>query len=129
MDAFAVGRITAAGVFHFIDVRRTEVLARIAVFGDAFGVADVCVVYDQMRRLVLFMFGAGVVEICQLVKRKFAIALGFADELCARSAIGGKLIKMLHGLVAFVRWINFVLAASAGHLLDSSVDEPGDQAF
>ena len=49
--------------FHLIDIGRAEVLAWIAELRDTAGIADVGVMDNQVRRLVFFMPGAGMVEI------------------------------------------------------------------
>ncbi len=73
-NALAVG---LGGVIdHLVDIRGTEILARVAIFFHAAGVANVCVVNDQVRRLIFFVLGARVVEVGELVESKFAIAFG-----------------------------------------------------
>src|SRR6266446_7103944 len=55
-DALALGRSRV--VQHFVDICRTEILARAAELFHATLIADVCVVDNQMRRLILFMLRA-----------------------------------------------------------------------
>ncbi len=64
---------------HFVDIRGTEILARVAIFFHAAGVANICVVNDQVRGLILFVLGAGVVEVGEFVESKFAVAFGGAE--------------------------------------------------
>src|SRR6185437_8194774 len=78
VDPLALGRIR--GFFHLVDIGRAEVLAGIAELSDASGVADVGVMNHQVRWLIFFMLGAGMVKIGQLVERQFAVALRFAKQ-------------------------------------------------
>src|ERR1022692_3213021 len=76
-DALAVGlgRI----VDHFVDIGGAEILAGTAEFLHAARVANTRVVDNQVRGLVFFVLGAGVVEVGELVEGKFAVALGGAE--------------------------------------------------
>src|SRR6476646_10817430 len=82
---------------------------------------------DQVRRLIFFMPGAGVVEIGQLVERKFAVALGFAEQVSALAAVSRKLVKMLHARMTGMCGINLMQAAAAGELLQGRVQQAGNQ--
>ena len=77
-------------VDHLVHVGRTEILARAAEFFHAARVADVGVVNDQVRGLVFFVLGAGVIEVGELVERQLAIALGRTDEMGFVAAVGGQ---------------------------------------
>ena len=88
VDLLAAGDIR--GFNHLIDIRRTEVLAGVAVLSDAAGVADVSVVNHEMRWLIFLMFGAGVIKVRKLVESYAAIAFGRAKQVLARSAIRGQ---------------------------------------
>ena len=59
---------------HFIDGGGTKVLARIAVFLDAFCGADVQIRDMQMAGLIFFVARAGVVDVGEAVEGEFAIA-------------------------------------------------------
>ena len=65
-DAFSI-RLRRV-IDHLVHVSWTEILARAAEFFYAARVANVGVVNDQVRGLVLFMLGAGMIEIGELVK-------------------------------------------------------------
>src|SRR6266849_2416667 len=68
-------RVGLSGVVnHFVDIGGAEILARVAEFFYAARIADVGVVNDEMSGLVLFMLGAGVVEVGELVESQFAVA-------------------------------------------------------
>ena len=69
-----------AGVHHLVDVRRTEARARIAVLLAAARAADVGVVDDQVRRLILGVPRARVVHVGQPVERELAIDLRRVDR-------------------------------------------------
>src|SRR6266404_5037532 len=57
-------RVGLSGVVnHFVDIGGAEILARVAEFFYAARIADVGVVNDQVRGLVLFVLGAGVIEV------------------------------------------------------------------
>src|ERR1700690_3219416 len=65
-DTLAVG---SRRIFeHFVDVGGGEILAGTAEFLHAALVADVRIVNDEVRRLIFFVLGAGVVEIGELVE-------------------------------------------------------------
>ena len=125
----AVGRIQAdalavrlTGVLdHFVDVRRTEILARTAKFLHAARVADVGVVDDKMRRLVFFMLGAGVVEIGELIEGELAVALGRAKQMRFSASVRRQISQVAHVLVSGCRRITVAQASSAGHHLQSGV--------
>src|ERR1700739_3854585 len=59
MNYLALGR--GSVFFHLINVGGAEILAGIAELSDATRVADIGVMDDQVRRLIFFMLGAGVV--------------------------------------------------------------------
>ena len=87
-------------VHHLVHVGRTEILARIAEFLYAARVADVGVVNDQMRRLVLFVLRAGVVEVGQLVEGQLAIAFGRAEQMGFVAAVRGQFGQLLQMLIS-----------------------------
>src|SRR6266849_901586 len=58
-DALAIGRSRV--VQQFVDICRTEILARAPKLFHATLIADVRIMDDQMRRLILFMLRAGVI--------------------------------------------------------------------
>ena len=62
-----------AGVDHLVDVGRAEARARVAVLLAAAGPADVGVVDDQVRGLILGVARARVVDVGQPVERQLAI--------------------------------------------------------
>ena len=74
---------------QFVDVCGTEILAGTAEFLDAPLVADVGILDDQMRRLIFFVFGAGVVEVGELVDHELAVALGRPEQMGFGAAVGG----------------------------------------
>src|SRR5579862_715443 len=78
-DALSIG--LGGIVHHFVYVGWAEILARVAKFLYASRVANVGVVNDQVRRLVLFMLGAGVVKVGELVEGQLAVAFGGTDEI------------------------------------------------
>lgn len=57
------------GFDHFVDLRRAEVLAGVAILDCAARVADVGVVNDQMNGLIFFVLGAGMIDVGELVER------------------------------------------------------------
>src|ERR1700722_2015533 len=118
-DAFAVG--LARVVDHFVDVRRTEILARAAEFFHTPRVADVRVVDYQMRRLVFFMLGTGVIEIGKFVEREFAVAFGGSKQVRFGPSIREQLRQLTHVLVSGFRRISIAQAPSAGDHLQSRV--------
>ena len=71
----------------------TKILAGAAEFFYAARVADVGVLNDQVRRLVFFVLGAGVVEVGELVEGKLAVALGGAEQMSFVAAIGGQFAR------------------------------------
>jgi len=91
VDLLAAGNVRRLD--HLVDIRRAEVLARIAELGDAAGVADIGVVDDQMRGLVFFVLSARVIQIGELVEGEFAIALHRTKELGAFPSIWRKLSR------------------------------------
>src|SRR5262249_48909932 len=111
MDLLADQR--AGGFFHLVYIRRTEILAGIAILLHAASVADVGIGNDQVGRLIFFMLGAGVVKVCELVKGQFAVAFGFADDLRAFSAVSRKLVQMLHSRVPGMCRIDLMQSATA----------------
>jgi hypothetical protein len=75
-------RVGLSGVVnHFVDIGRAEILARVTEFFYAARIADVGVVNDQVRGLVLFVLGAGVIEVGKLVESQLAIAFRGAEEM------------------------------------------------
>ena len=78
VDLFARGRGSVGILQHLVNIRRAEKLAGVAVFLHAARVADVGVVNHQVRGLIFFVAGAGVVEVGQLVEGQFFVALGQA---------------------------------------------------
>src|SRR6266404_5435121 len=76
-DAFAVWR---CGVIqHLIDVRGTEILAGAAKLFYATLIADVRVIDNQMRRLILFVLRARVIQVGEFVECQRAIAVGWTE--------------------------------------------------
>src|SRR5207244_10311416 len=59
----------------FVDGGGAEVLTRVAVFARAAVVTNVVIGDDEMRRLVLFVMGRGVVHVRELVEGETAIRL------------------------------------------------------
>ena len=116
-------------VDHLVDIGRAEILARIAEFFYAARVADVGIVNDQVRRLVFFVLGAGVVEVGELVEGQLAIAFGGAEQIGFIAAIRGQFAELLHVLVARSRGIAVAQAAAAGDLLQAGVDHAAPEAM
>ena len=87
-------------VDHLVHVGRTEILARVAEFFYAARVADVGVMNDQVRGLVFFVLGAGVVEVGELVEGQLAIAFGGADEMGFVAAVRGQFGELLQVLIS-----------------------------
>ncbi len=85
-DALAVWR--RGIVEHLVHIRWTEVLARTAVLADTARLTNIGVLDDQVRGLVFLMLRARVIEIGKLVERQPAIALGRAEQMSFRAAIG-----------------------------------------
>src|SRR5439155_3276389 len=84
-DALAVRR---SGIIeHLVNISRAEVLARTAVFADAPRLANVRVVDDQVRGLILFMLRAGMVEVSEFVECQLAITLCVTEKMGFRAAI------------------------------------------
>ncbi len=44
-----------------------------------------------MRRLILFVLGAGMIEVCELVEGELAIAFGGAEQVRFRASVGGQI--------------------------------------
>ena len=97
-DAFAVG--LRAVVHHLVNIRRTEILARVAEFFHAARVADIGVVNDQVRGLVFFVLGAGVVEVGELVEGQLAIAFRRTEQVGFVAAVRGQFGELLQPLVS-----------------------------
>ena len=53
--------------------------------------------------LVLFVLGAGVIEIGELVEGELAVAFGGAEQVGFGAAVGGQFGELVHVLVAGVR--------------------------
>src|SRR5882672_1960056 len=93
-------RVGLSGVVnHFVDIGRAEILARVTEFFYAPRIADVGVVNDQVRGLVLFVLGAGVIEVGKLVESQLAIAFRGAEEMRLVAAIRGQFAEFLQVLV------------------------------
>ncbi len=122
-DALAVG--LARVVDHFVDVGWTEILARAAVFLHALCIADIRIVDDEMRRLVLFVLRAGVIKIGQLVEREFAIPFCGAEQMGFGTAVRGEIGELLHMRVSSFCGITIAQAAAAGNHLQSGVEHAG----
>ncbi len=88
-DALAMGR--GFVVHHLVDVRGAEILARAAKLFHATLIADVGVLNQQVRRLIFFMLGAGMIEVGEFVEGELAIALCRAKHVCLRASIGGEI--------------------------------------
>ena len=102
-DGFRLMRLplgSAGVVHHLVHVGRTEILARAAKFFYAARVADIGVVNDKMRRLVLFVFRAGVVEVGELVESQLAIAFGRTEQVGFVAAVRGQLGEFLQVLIS-----------------------------
>src|SRR5580700_5795096 len=125
-DALPVGLVGV--VDHFVNVGRTEILARAAIFVHAACVADVGVVDDQMRWLIFFMLGARVIKVSELVEGEFAVALRGAEQMRFVASVGGQLGKLLHVLMARGRGIPVAQAASSGELLYAGVEQAGEES-
>ena len=65
-DLFCAGHIRSFD--HLVNLCRTEMLAGISVFDRAARIADVGVVNDKMRGLVVVVLGSGVIDISELVE-------------------------------------------------------------
>ncbi len=87
-------------VHHLVDICGTEILARAAEFFYAARVADIGVVNDQVRGLVFFVLGAGVIEVGELVEGQLAVAFGRADQMSFVAAVRRQFGKLLQVLVA-----------------------------
>src|SRR5207237_4692077 len=114
-DTFAV-RSTRV-VQHFVNVRRTEMLAWTTEFFDAAAVAHIGVANHQVRGLVFFMPGAGMIEVGKFVECKFAIALKWTDQMSFRATVSGQLSQPLHVHIARSGSSAIAQAASSGDLL------------
>src|ERR1039458_387641 len=96
-DALAMGGGTV--VHHLVDVRGAEVLARAAELFYATVITDVGVLNQQMRRLILFVLGPGMIEVGEFVEGELAIALRGAKHMCFRASVGGQIGDWLQVLV------------------------------
>ena len=76
-------------VHHFVNIGRTEILARVAVFCYAARVADVRIVNDQMRRLIFFVLRSRVIKVGELIESKLAVAFRWAEQMRFVAAVGG----------------------------------------
>ena len=96
LDGFRLMRFpfVALSHHHFIHVGWWA-----AEFFDS-GCCNIGVVNHQMRGLVFFMLGAGVVEIGQLVEGQFTVAFHWADQVSFISAVGWKIGQFFHVLMA-----------------------------
>ena len=103
-------------LLHFINRRRTEVLAGIPVLGRAAVVANVEVGDFQMARLVFLVMGAGVIDVGELVEGEPAVGL----RLLGRRRIS--LRELLHPLVSCPGRIACAPAAPSGYVLQRAVN-------
>src|ERR1700751_322102 len=114
---------------EFINVGRAEVLARTAVLFCAALVADVGVGDHQVRGLIFFVLGAGVVEVGELVESKLAVALRRAKQMGFGAAVGGKFCELFHVLVAEMRGVAVAKGAAAGELLQARVEHAREKSL
>src|SRR5580704_13621233 len=126
-DALSVG--LRGVVDHLVDIGWTEILARAAEFFYAARVADVSIVNDEMGWLVLFVLGAGVVEVGELVEGQLAVASDRTDEAGFVAAICGQLGESLQVLVSRGRGIAVAQTAAAGELLQAGVDHAAPESM
>src|SRR6267154_3431548 len=85
-DALAVrlGRV----IHHFVYVRGTEILAGTAILLHAALVANVRIVNDEMRRLILFVLGTRMIKVGELVENELAIVPRRSQQVGFIAAIG-----------------------------------------
>src|SRR5581483_10026556 len=97
-------------------------------FADTARLADIRIVNNQMRGLIFFVLGAGVIKVSQLVEGKFPIASCRPEQMCFRSAIGWKLREFFHSRVTGSPQVTAAHAAAAGELLNSSMEHTAPEA-
>src|SRR5215472_2327273 len=110
-----------ASFHHLVYVGRTEVLARIAVLMHTSFIADVDVVNDQVRRLVLFVLRRGVIDVGQLVEGELPVALCRTNNVRRGAAISRKIRQILHPLVTCMVAVVSAQPAAAANLLNPGV--------
>src|SRR6185437_415689 len=125
-DALAVG--LSGVVHHFVNIRRAEILARVAEFLHAASIADIGLVNDQVRWLVLFVLGAGVIEVGELVESQLAVAFRGAEEMGVVAALGRQFGEFLEVLISRGRVIAVVQTAATAELLQASVDHAAPES-
>src|SRR5262249_9961258 len=76
-----------------------------------------------MRRLVLFVLCAGVVQISELVEGELSIPFEGAQQVSLGAPVGWKFAELVHMLVARLRPVAVAQSASAGELLQSGVEQ------
>ena len=84
---------------------------------------------DQVRRLIFFVLGAGVIEVGELVESQLAIAFGGTNEVRFIAAVRGEFGQFLQVLVSRSRGIAGAQAASAGELLQAGVDHAAPESM
>src|SRR5258708_3111676 len=125
-DALAMGR--GFVVHHLVDVRGAEILAGAAELFHAPVVTDVGVLNQQMRRLIFFMLGAGMIEVGEFVEGELAVAFSGTKHVLFGASAGGEVGERLQVLVARTRW-RAVAEAAVKNFLESSVEHSGDHAI
>src|ERR1700678_151366 len=105
----------------------TKILAGIAELLYATIITNIGVVNQQMRRVILFVLGTGVIEIGEFVEGQFAVALGRAEQTRFWASVGGQIGKWLQFLVPRVR--GYAVAESTiEKFLQDGVDHAGGHA-
>src|SRR5258708_29681556 len=76
-------------VHHLVDVCGAEVLAGAAKLFHAPVVTAIGVVNQQMRRLIFFMLGPGMLKVGAFVESELTVALRPTKHACFRTSVGG----------------------------------------
>lgn len=126
-DAFTVGLLGV--IDHFIDVGGTEILAGATEFLDATRITDVGVMNDQVRRLIFFMLGAGVIEVGELVEGELAIAFRRAKQMRFRAAVGSQVRQFFKSFGPGTVGGTATQATSTGELLNPGVQHSPPEAM
>src|SRR5262249_47008737 len=87
------------------------------------------VVNDQVRRLILFVLGAGMIEIGQLVEDEFAVAFRRTEQVSFVTTVAWNLGELLHVLMPRMRGIAVPKSAATGELLQASMDHPDEESL
>src|SRR5690349_35914 len=82
-----------------------------------------------MRRLVLFVLRARVIEVGQLVERELAIAFRVSDQISFRTAVSRQILQLLHSRIAGCRLIAISDAASSSNLLKTGVNHAAPESL